>query len=58
MDQIRSIGANNTAYDGQGNAGACGTHHQQRTAANLVDPEECWEGAEAVDNSIDAGSEK
>lgn len=49
---MRSISSQDTAHDHQRDAGACSTSHEQGAAADFVDPEEGWEGAEAVDDAV------
>lgn len=58
IHQIRAVRADDGADDHERDAGPCRAGHEEGAAADLVDQEEGGEGAEAVDDAVDAGGEE
>lgn len=58
MDEIRPIGPDNRTHDHQRDTSPRGTGHEQHSPTNLVDQEQRGQCAKAVDDPVDAGSEK
>ncbi|KAL2362561.1 hypothetical protein RJZ56_004554 [Blastomyces dermatitidis] len=54
LNEARSVSADDRSYDNKRNVCSCGTVHEENSEANFVNPEESREGAETVDDSVDA----
>lgn len=56
--QTRTVASENPTNNRQRDTGASSAGHEQRATSNFVNEEESWEGAQAVDDAVDAGSEE
>lgn len=50
-----AVGADDGTDDDERDAGSCGAAHEEGASSQAVDEEDGWDGAEAVDDSVDAG---
>jgi hypothetical protein len=53
-----AVCADDGADDDQRHEGAKGPAHQEGSAANFIDKEECGEGGERVNDAVDPGSKE